>query len=259
MGKRAKKTGSKVKMNARYVYCVGQFNGKQLSCEGIEGNPVRAVRAEDLCVLVHECEPKPYTTQDSGKANEWIVQHQNVVEKAMQELGAVIPLTFDTIFKEERQLIEFLKLNKEKIKEKLRLLEGKREFGIKIFYNENLREEIAREKESKEETEKESRGKAYFLRKKIEREINAELQEKLKKYFEEFYEKISTCGEIIVEKIKEKNMFASFSCLISMENIEKLSKILDEINNSNFKIVFTGPWPPYSFTHKIFEVKGEID
>lgn len=244
--------------HARYVYCIGQFNGKQINCFGIEGNPIRIVKMEELCALVHDCKPKPYVTKNPEKAKKWIIQHQAVVDKAMQEMKVVIPFSFDIIFKEENQLMEFLKLNKEKIKEKLKQLEGKREFGIKIFYNENLQEQIARKKTKQfKEIEKESKGKAYFLRKKIEREISVELQFKLNKYFEKFYQKISIYGKVLTEDVKEKNMLAKFSCLVPTKKIKELSKILDEINKlEDFTIIFTGPWPPYSFAHKLFEEKN---
>lgn len=242
-------------LSARYVYCIGQFNGKQIDCTGIEGNPVRAVEVEELCAMVHDCKPEPYATKDPERAKKWIIEHENVVDKALQSMEAIIPFTFDTIFKEEGHLVEFLKLNREKIKEKLQQLKGKREFGIKIFFNESLRDDIAKIKAKQlEEIEKESKGKAYFLKKKIEREISAGLHDRLKGYFKEFYKKTSACGKILVEKTEEKNMLANFSCLVSIDEIEELSKILDNINNlQHFTVRFTGPWPPYSFASKLFE------
>ncbi len=276
MGKRNRKAGKRnCKMNreqtsqvsqtiqesnkARYVYCISQFNGKQVDFgEGIEGSKVYSLPFEDICVVVHNCPAKPYETKDDSKAKQWITQHNNIITKILEEMGPVIPFNFDTIFKEENQLLEFLKLNRERIKEKLKQLEGKSEFGIKIFYNENLRERITKEKEGQfKEIEKESKGKAYFLKKKIEKEISAELQDKLKKYFEEFYKKISVCGEIISEGIKEKNGLANFSCLVPTDKVEELSGVLGEINKlEGFTVRFTGPWPPYSFASKLFEEKN---
>ncbi|MDP3027226.1 MAG: GvpL/GvpF family gas vesicle protein [Nanoarchaeota archaeon] len=249
-------TKSQEKNNARYVYCISQFNGKQTGFgKGIEGNKVYILPFEDICAVVHNCSAEPYESKDDSKAKQWIIQHNNIINKVLEEVGKVIPFRFDTIFKEENQLLKFLKLNREKIKEKLKQLEGKKEFGIKIFYDENLRKQIAKEKTKQlGELEKENKGKTYFLRKKIEKEISAELQDKLKEYFTKFYKKISACGEIITEKTQEKNGLANFSCLVPTDKVEELSRVLDEINKlEGFTVRFTGPWPPYTFTFKLFE------
>ena len=239
------------KSNARYVYavCIG-LNDKKIDFgKGVEESKVYALPFEDICVIVHNCSAKAYETKDNSKAKQWIIQHDNIISKALEELGSIVPFRFDTIFKEEAQLIEFLKLNKEKFKERLKQLEGKREFGIKIFYKESLRERIVKEKTKQlDAIKKEDKGKSYFLRKRVEKEIFNELQDKLKKHFQEFYKKISIFGEIIAENIKEKNMLANFSCLVPTNKTEELGKSLGEINKlEDFSVRFTGPWPPYSF------------
>lgn len=255
----------KERYQARYVYCIGQFNAEQTKQKtnqnwtGVNGSRVRTIKVGALRAVVHDCKPKPYATKNPEKAKKWIIEHQNVVDKLLQETAAVVPFTFDTIFKKEKQLVDFLKLNKEKLKEKLRKLEGKREFGVKILYDvapaeeQTENEKIDQLKEI-ENVEKESRGKAYFLKRKFEREASAKQQNELKATFEEFYKKISVFGEIIVEKNREENEVANFSCLIPLENVEKLGRSLDEINNlKRFTVRFTGPWPPYSFAPRLFE------
>ena len=84
----------------RYLYCiVNSGKEKDFGQVGVEDSSVYAVAFNDVGAVVHRCEAKPYKTAAKGKAEEWILAHQYVIDLATEEYGTVIPLTFDTIFK----------------------------------------------------------------------------------------------------------------------------------------------------------------
>lgn len=237
---------------ARYLYCIAQGKDGKDFGKGVEGEEVRLIGENGLVAVVHNCESKPYETEDEERAKRWVKQHQEVVEKVDDEFGPVVPFGFDQIFKEEENLRDFLKANEEKIRKKLEELEGKEEFGITIFYEkeleEDLREEIEREI-GEDDGEEMSKGKKYFHQKKLDRKAKEKLEEKLKEYFKQFYKKVKKPSTSVrSEDTKEARELGRFSCLIPTEKIEQLSSILDKIDGrEGFKVRFTGPWPPYSF------------
>ncbi|MCW3987818.1 MAG: GvpL/GvpF family gas vesicle protein, partial [Candidatus Bathyarchaeota archaeon] len=73
---------------------------------GIEDNLVYTVPFNDLGVVVHRCEAKPYKTEDKEKAGEWIITHQSIIDLATREFSTVNPLTFDSIFKGDNETVK---------------------------------------------------------------------------------------------------------------------------------------------------------
>jgi hypothetical protein len=90
---------SKNTPEGRYIYCiVNSGKEKDFGRIGIENNLVFTLPIRDVGAVVHRCEAKLYKTEDKKKALKWILAHQNVIDLATKEFGAVIPLAFGNIF-----------------------------------------------------------------------------------------------------------------------------------------------------------------
>lgn len=242
---------------ARYIYCVAYNCGKStLGKIGLNGCEVYTIPFKDICAVVHACHPEPYKSDDRKIVEGWVLAHEEVVEKAMELYGTVIPVSFNTIIiGGDNQVEEWLNKEYSHLKALLEKLRDKEEYGIQIFLDKNfLKEELEKDEELTKLSE-EFKGKPgieYFYKQKIEKILKERMEAKVKTLFDEFYTAIRACVEDVhVEKVKESEgeiMIANFSVLVRKENVGVLKKILEDISSrKGFKVRFTGPWPPYSF------------
>ena len=257
----------------RYLYCIVNSGKKtDFGQMGIEDNPVYTVSFNDIGAVVHRCEAKPYKTEDKEKAAEWILTHQYVIDLATKKFGTVIPLTFDTIFKGgDETVMKWLKEEHHRLKALLAKLEGKAEYGVQIFlendFVNNMIEESEEIKRLKRELENKGSGAAYLFKKRLEKRIQLEKEASINQHAKELYNQIKTLVDDVKpesterqvpEKWRDKQMILNLACLTHKDKIQNLGNMLGEVNKrEGFAVRFTGPWPPYSFVGEIGESKTE--
>ncbi|MGA2670751.1 MAG: GvpL/GvpF family gas vesicle protein [Dehalococcoidia bacterium] len=261
----------------RYVYGVAVGEKEiRLGTIGIEGSEVYTIPYEDISAIVHNCSTEPYQSTDDETVKNWVKIHQSVLDTAGERLGIVIPLGFDTILlpkddvtSPEQVVKDWLKKDYDRLREVMRNIEGKDEYGVQVSYEPKLiimqiSEKSEEIRKIKEEIATKSPGMAYMYKQKLERAVKAETEKLANVWFTDFYGRIKKyTDDIIVEKTKKLNngkvMLLNLSCLVARERIESLGKELEEINNMDgFFVHFSGPWPPYSFVAKpVVLVKGE--
>jgi len=248
-----------------YLYCIVNGNKKiALGKVGIDGSKVYTLAYQEISVVVHNCESRPYESEDKDKVKDWVITHQKVVDCAWQKFGAILPLAFDTIIigeedrGSEENMKEWLQKDYGKLREKLNKVKGKAEYGIQILWNpeviaEGIIQSTAEIKNLKEEIKSKSPGTAYMYEEKIKNLLRNEMEEKADEYFKDFYTRIKKeVFDIHIDKTKKvddnKQMIMNLSCLVVQENVERVGKVLEEIKEEKgFIVRFTGPWPPYSF------------
>jgi len=250
-----------IEEQGRYIYCVAKGSEKtSLGKIGLENSMVYAIPSNGLLAIVHDCEQKPYDSKDEEKVKQWIKQHENVIEKALQKFETVIPLSFDVIIKGKepgKEVVNWLQAEKERLERSLEKVKGKQEFGVQIIWDsaeigEKLSEDKEKIKNLVKEMQKVPRGKAYFIKQKIKKELKQEMEKLADQKFKQFYSKVKEqCSEVKVDKNKKagcEEMLMNLSCLVEKDKVSQLGKELDEINKlKGFSVRFTGPWPPYSF------------
>jgi len=261
----------------RYVYgaAVGDKEVR-LGPIGIEGSEVYTIPYEDISAIVHDCSTEPYQSTDEEIVKSWVRVHQSVLDVASGQLGVVIPLGFDTILQPkddatspDQVVRDWLKSDYERLREVMRKIEGKDEYGVQVSYEpmlivKQISEHSEEIRKIKEEMAAKSPGMAYMYRQKLERVVKAEIERLADEWFNDFYGRIKKhTDDIVVEKTKKLNiskvMLLNLSCLVAREKVDSLSQELEEINNMDgFSVHFSGPWPPYSFVAKpVVTVKGE--
>lgn len=248
-----------------YLYCIADGNEKiNLGKIGIDGSEVYALPCQEISALVHNCESRPYESEDKDTVKAWVMTHQKVVDCAWQRFGTVLPLAFDTIIIGEEgidpkeNMKKWLQKDYQNLKEKLNKVKDKQEFGIQVLWDpqvivEKVAQETPEIKKLKEELETKPPGTAYMYEQKIKNLLSKEMEKKADEYFKDFYGKIKKeVDDIHIDKTKKVDdnlqMLMNLSCLVVKENVQRLGRILEEIKKeSGFVIRFTGPWPPYSF------------
>jgi hypothetical protein len=261
----------------RYVYGVAAGDKEvRLGPIGIESSEVYTITYEDISAIVHNCSTEPYQSSNDETVKDWVKTHQSVLDAASERLGIVIPLGFDTILQPkdnatppEQVVKEWLKEDYDHLREVMRNIEGKDEYGVQVSYEPRLIIKQISEKSQeirkiKEEIATKSPGMAYMYKQKLERAVKAETEKLANVWFSDFYGRIKKhTDDIVVEKTKKLNngkvMLLNLSCLVAREKIDSLGKELEAIKNMDgFSVHFSGPWPPYSFVAKpVVLVKGE--
>jgi len=237
---------------------------------GIDGEQVFVVRCRDLCALVHTCQPKAYESSDESTVGSWIMAHQEVVDRAREDFGDVIPMRFNTIMKadtsdsSEETVCSWVDNNYDELHRILARIANSDEYGILIEYEaESIAQKIEEESELIQQLKKEIDGKpkgmAYFYIEKLNQAIKSEIDSLLEDKARSFLSVIKeNCIELINEKtsLDRKGILFKVSCLVRRDAVNQLGIELDGISAENgFSVTFTGPWPPYSFV----KIKGNSE
>jgi len=243
----------------RYVYCiVDKSKSIKFGRIGIENNEVYTITHKGLCAVVHNCKSQAYISDNEEMVKDWIKTHQNVIDIVSEKFNTVVPLTFDIIVKgSNKDVVDWLRKDYERLKRTLKKVKDKQEFGIQIFWDEEkIGEKIAGVNQEiqnlKKGIKKVSQGEAYFYKNTIETILKKEMEEKADEYFKKFYnmirEHVNNTKIDKLKKEKDKQMLMNLSCLIHKNKVKKLGAELEKINRlDGFSVKFTGPWPPYSF------------
>ncbi len=249
--------------SGRYLYCI--IPGKQdrdYGAIGIGGARVYNLAQGSLSAMVHDCEAKPYDSANEKEVAGWVLSHEKVVAKAMDDYGAVLPLRFNTIIQADGerevdgQVKRWLHDDYDALMEKLEKLWGRKEYGIQVSWDmeavsRRIIEEEPRIQALAHEIEDMSEGLAYMKRKQLENILKKRLEEEADIVFKQYYSAINACvDQVKIERTKRlpepKQMIMNLSCLTT--DSAPLSTQLDRIEKeTGMTVRFTGPWPPYSF------------
>jgi len=246
------------------LYCIVPGERKiKLGPIGIEDAEVYSLSRDDLSVIVHDCDAKPYDSKDEAVVARWVLSHEKVIELSMDKFGTVLPFRFNTIIeaKDEQEVdqhvMNWLKDDHGILTEKLEKIKGKAEYGVQISWDvEVISSEIMREdtefQSLAKEIEKMPDGLAYMNRQKLESLLKKRLENEADTYFKKFFSAIKGyVDDLKIEKTKRepepRQMIMNLSCLAS-DGAKALAEELGKIDKlEGFSVHFTGPWPPYSF------------
>ncbi|MGD8779227.1 MAG: GvpL/GvpF family gas vesicle protein [Ignavibacteria bacterium] len=189
--------------------------------------------------------------------------HENLIEGVMQN-NCVIPFKFGTIFTSESSLKACIKENTGKFNDSLNYLEGKEEWGIKIYCNnQQLKENINNNNEEMIKLDSEiansSRGKTYLLKKKREALIDVLVNNKINVYGHEIFEVFKELSlnirtnKLLPKEVTEKkdDMILNLVLLMGKDAVAKMIEAANymkkKYSDKGLSIDYTGPWPPYNF------------
>ncbi len=184
---------------------------------GLREKPITIIPYEDIGVLVSKY-PFLNPILDEKEA----MKHADILKKITKKT-TIIPIAFGNVFNDEKILESVLKKSYNAIKECLEKINNKIELGVKVIKN---NEDSMITDEDKITTE-------------ILNSLNNQSVKSVQG--ENFSERLLLNHSFLVEK----NNFSKFSNAIA--NLEKKYK--------QFKFIYTGPWPPYSFVN--IHIRGQ--
>lgn len=252
-------------MKGYYLYgVVPSESGEELGPIGIDGAIVKTVPFQKLSAVVHSCDIDIKIPDNEKGAGQWIISHQDAVEKVWEKFGVIAPSSFGTILKgddPDKTTVKWLSDNYESFLSKLKTLVGKAEYGVQLFWDiKKISEDVVAGDQEllslQERIRSESAGIAYLHKKQMEQILKLKLEEKAFNLFKSAYDTIEGMVDgIVIEKLKPASegaqMLMNISCLVAKKDEKRLGSLLDELNDvGGYMVRFTGPWPPYSFVNK---------
>lgn len=252
-----------------YLYCVTKDKPSSYNFEDL-GIKTYPIYFQGTYAVVSEVSPDDFS-EDNLKKHladmKWVEKNIQLHEKVIEEImrgRAVLPFKFGTVFENETNVEKLLKTNGFKFKAVLARLEGKEEWGLKIYCNsEYFKDALCSENERITKIDKEitaaGKGKAYFLKKKKDEIIKDIINEKISEYTKDCFERLKVTAvdtrinRILPKEVTEKqeDMVLNAAFLINVKRIGEFNNVLGYLKTkySDKGLIFdrTGPWPSYNF------------
>ncbi len=252
-----------------YVYCItGMTPGIEYKLKA--GAECFFVRHKDLCALASRVSSSEFGEEnlkknlnDTGWLESRVLTHERVVEEVMNEC-TVIPLKFGTVFTAEENVRHMLEERRANFRTVLGRLEGKEEWGVKVYCDmDGLKKRLSEEEEDirrfEDDIRSSSPGKAYLLKKKAAGLLDEILAKRTWEYNNDSVEGLTerSHGVVVngtipeeVTGVKEK-MILNTACLVEKtrlgEFLGAVNSLGEKYEDACLKFVCTGPWPPYNF------------
>ncbi len=239
----------------RYVYgVIENDDNPEFGKIGIggSGEVVYTISHRDLRAIVSNTQEFIF---DPTREN--VLAHEHVIETVMKQ-HTIIPMSFGTVFRTDDDIKEVLKSIYASLKDVLRQMEGKEEFGLKVNWDrDKIIDELKRENEDignfHRELNKKHLQSTYLARMQLGRMIDKALEERAAEYVRDIYEGLRPiCVASRDNKPIGDKMMMNAAFLVPKESEAEFEKTLNAIatkfgDRLNFK--FTGPWPPYNFVN----------
>lgn len=262
---------------ALYLYCIRGKTDSKFFMKGIDGQgDVFTLPYQNLEAVVSAVQLEEFDSEEIKQRAQtdihWIKDkaliHEAVIEAAMHCNGkiiAVIPMCFGTLFTSLASIQQIFKKSYLKLENTLRNLQGKQEWGVKVYLENSkaLEDEVQIRNEVLKAKKKElltmSKGRAYFFEKQIKETIDAEVKNSIETYMQdifldlEYHSETSLKGKILEKEFtgKLEPMVLNAFYLVQERNIEifksEINRLSAEIGPKGFRLEYSGPWPPYNF------------
>jgi hypothetical protein len=244
-----------VRQEGRYVYGIIQSRDPvSFGRMGIggSGEMVYVVTHGDIGAVVSRT---PVFIFDPTREN--ALAHEHVIETVMKA-HTIIPMSFGTVFRTDEDIREVLRSIYPSVKDVLKQMLGKVEFGLKVTWDrDHIVEELQREHEEihrfHQEITRKHLQSTYFARMQLGRMIDKALEEQSVEYVRDIYETLRTiCVASRDNKPIGDKMIMNAAFLLEREREAEFDAAVNRVakkfgDRLNFK--YTGPWPPYNFVN----------
>src|SRR5579859_6310337 len=239
----------------RYVYGVIEAReGVSFGKIGIGGmgENVYTVHHGDVAAVVSKT---PVFIFDPTREN--ALAHEHVIETVMKS-NTIIPMSFGTVFRTDDDIREVLKSIYPSLKDVLKQMGNKLEFGLKVTWDrDRIVEELKRENEEihrfQHELTRKHLQSTYFARMQLGRMIDKALAERAAEVVREIYDGLrAVCVASRDNKVIGDKMIMNAAFLIQKDKESQFDAAVNAVaqkfgDRLNFK--YTGPWPPYNFVN----------
>jgi hypothetical protein len=267
---------SDIELTGRYLYGLVRGTPGSFTAKGIDQAPVRLIWYKDLGAITHSCVSAPYQSNDRDQVTGWLKRHEQILELANDKFNDIVPIGFDTILDGSKAndpdeiVVNWLTENYDSMIELAQKLAGKVEYGIRIAcLSEKLVEIAKNHNPAIQRLVKKMAGMkpgtAYLYRTELDSLIRSSVNEVRGLMTRELLEKLKN----VVVDIKEGSItkkfdesgaevIANLAVLTEPAKADDLGTILEDFQNRlQVRVIFTGPWPGYSFVNDT-RIKAQV-
>lgn len=183
--------------------------------------------------------------------------HEHVIETVMKN-HTIIPMSFGTVFRTDNDIREVLKSIYGSLKDVLKQMSGKLEFGLKVNWDrDQIIEELKQQDEEIRHFHREIVRKqlqsTYFARMQLGRMIDKAMAERATTYVREIFEGLrNVCVASRDNQPIGDKMIMNAAFLVEREREAEFDSVVNRIAKKygkRLKFKYTGPWPPYNFVN----------
>ena len=183
--------------------------------------------------------------------------HEHVIETVMKNY-TIVPMAFGTVFRTSEDIKEVLKSIYPSLKDVLRQMTGKLEFGLKVTWDrDRIIEELKREHDEihrfHQELTRKHLQSTYFARMQLGRMIDKALAELAANYVRDIYDGLrGVCVASRDNKPIGDKMIMNAAFLVERHRETEFDNAVNRIAKKygqRLKFKYTGPWPPYNFVN----------
>jgi hypothetical protein len=230
--------------------------------------PVRCLPVGDMGVLIRDVRMEEFgedAIKERMKDPKWLEEqvwhHSRVLGGAMR-FGTVIPMKFLTIFKTEERLRESLLALDETLRELFGRLQGKEEWGVKVFCDPQCIQAAVEAQNDgvrrlKARIAARPSGTAYLMRKQWEELVRRESSLRLAVHLESISCRLSSVAHETkfnpaAQEPSSRQMVLNASLLVNKTAFSSLANEVNALRQEylprGFEFELVGPFPPYSFS-----------
>ena len=238
----------------KYVYCIIRNDrSKEFGEIGI-GSAARVytVNFNDLAAVVSDT---PNVIYDPTR--EHVLAHEFVNETVMREF-TLIPMSFGTVFRSEKDVLQLLKSTYQAFTDVLDKMQDKIEFGLKILWDrDKVVAAIERENDEirrlKDEITRNAASSTYFARMQLGRLVEAAMEEASNRYVTDIHEQLKDVSVASrSNKVIGDRMILNAAFLVDRKDEKPFDEKVKAISLQYEDLLtfkYTGPWPPYNFVN----------
>lgn len=227
----------------KYIYCLASpVAASPVLPRGLGGREVQPISCRSISALVSDMA----ATHLVGNASN-ALEHQAVVQAAVQLSSAVMPCRFGTLLADEAQLLALLQQHYAAYEAELARLRDKLEVGVQaIFSGSQVDPEPALGAVGL------TAGTQYLLAKRRQSEASRAWHDTA----EDFAQTLNVATTPLWTEVKaqkrplQQGLLLSLCYLVQRDQVSAFRHIYEQVRRSSpqLKLLYTGPWPPYSFT-----------
>lgn len=226
----------------KYIYCLTSGVAlREALPAGLGDVKVQRIESGKINVLVSEIGSERLV----GTVRN-ILDHQKVVQAAMESFHAVIPCRFGTRFHDVGELLTLLEHHAALVEAKLAMLAEKVEVGVHVLVS-----AISLQTGHTPEEEDRTRGIQYLIEKRQRFETSRALSAQVEHMVHTVNKGMTPWWTAVHahQRPADQGVLLKLCYLVEQKHLAAFKRAYDQFRQdvSPLKLLYTGPWPPYSF------------
>ena len=237
----------------KYVYCLARDVGTESDTfpPGLNGAEVYHISFEGISALISNVDSVGTRHAAPIVSEQNAMVHQEVVDAALKFSKSVIPCRFGTLFPNDEKILTLLKEHYTRLDDHLIKLEGKIEVSVQTIFKLRTDSKSAPEAAHPGTREQGDAGASYLLGKKEKYDAIKELEEEADQFSQELNQAMSPFwSDVKVQKRSTDDRLVFSVCyLVDQRQLSSFKSAYQRFKRENpgLKLLYTGPWAPYTF------------